>query len=79
MPTGDAYSSEHLALPHLGPDYALLVETYTFPERFVLCTSNIPWYILVFNSSVFRIIIKFLYVRPFHYTAFAVSKKVGIL
>ena len=79
MPTGDAYSSEHLALSHLGPAYALLVVPYTFPERVVLCTSNIPWYFLDFDSSVFikRIIYKFLYVRPFNYIALRLVGRLG--
>ena len=36
MPTGDAYSSGHLVLSHLGLAYVLLVETIPFHERVVI-------------------------------------------
>ena len=47
MPTGDAYSSGHLVMSHLGLDLVILVETNPFPEMFIIFrTSNILRYFL---------------------------------
>ena len=53
MPTGDALSSEHLVLFHLGLAYVLLVETNPYPKLVVF----LPDYVLRTSLGTFQILL----------------------